>query len=581
MAGLKQRGEDRRRRPPIFLLLLPLLLALPLIVLIWQRRFDGLYGQDAYAYYGYASGPLRQNLLAFDALPPFYWPPGYPLLMALVSFITGVTPLAGQIVSLLSGAMVVAFTGLLAIELWAPQIFATNYTNYTNQPRKIRKICEISGRNKQRSVVAALIVALTPQLWQSSAVVMPDTTALASATLGVWALARYGRVGRGRWLALASAAISFAVLTRLAYAPLALPCAVYALWALARRPRSQPLWHGAAGIAVALLVLSPLLISLVQTSNVAQTPAFSDESDVFDAPFLGNLGDVPWDVGHALQREFVTPSGRQQYSLPNGVYYALAPAYHYYFTPLLVPFLLIGLWRLAKRRRPSQALLLVGWPAVIYLSLVGYPFQNFRFTLGYLPPLVILTAEGILPFFATNYTNDTKKIKTQIRKISEISGRKLGVRILAFPLLLGALLWMAYGGWTLSESFMVRKEGEMATVRWVREQVEPGTQLYTFAITLAFEQYSNLEVYDLYGLDPAQIAALLEEVGSGPSQAAYLLVDVENVETQWAQHAPGRNYRWLEEEVGLMQIGEHRRYTLFRIGQDNDGAAALKQFHRN
>lgn len=428
------------------------------------------------------------------------------------------------------------------------------------------------------AILAALIVALTPQLWQSSAVLMPDTTALASATLGMWALARYGRVGRGRWLALASGALSFAVLTRLAYAPLALPCTLFALWALARRPRAERLLHGVAGIAIALVVLSPLLVSLVQTSGFAQTSDFGDqgsleESDVSsDAPFLGNLGDVPWDARHALQREFVTPSGRQQYPLANGLYYALTPAHRYYFTPLLVPFLLIGLWWMGKRREPAEVLLLAGWPTVIYLSLVGYPFQNFRFTLGFLPPLAILVAEGIRAFFATNHTNVTNRSKGKIRKISGISGRK----IVAYTLLTGAFLWMAYGGWTLSERFMVRKEGEMATVRWVEEQVEPGAQvapsaqLYTFAITLAFEQYSDLEVYDLYGLSPGQIAALLEENRAGSSPAAYLLVDVQNVETQWAQHAPGQNYRWLEEEVGLMPLGEHRRYTLFRIEQDND-----------
>lgn len=150
------------------------------------------------------------------------------------------------------------------------------------------------------------------------------------------------------------------------------------------------------------------------------------------------------------------------------------------------------------------------------------------------------------------------------------NSRKFGAIIFVYLPLAGAFLWMAYGGWTLSERFMVRKQGEVATVRWVEDQVEPGAQLFTFAITLTFEQYSELEVYDLYGLDPAQIAALLEDGGAGSSPAAYLLVDVPNVETQWAQHAPGGNYRWLDEEVGLMRLGEHRRYTLFRIEQDDD-----------
>lgn len=549
MAGLKQVGKDEQPTLYAFLLLLPLLLVLPVVVLLWQQQFDGLYGQDAYAYFNYATGTLRQSLRALEPLPPFYWPPGYPLLIALVSFITGPTPLVGQIVSLVFGGLVVVFTGLLAYELHSPDRF----------------------RKPVRAYLAGLVVALTPQLWQSSAVVMPDTTALASATLGVWALARYGRLGRGRWLALASAALAFAVLTRLAYAPLALPCTVYGLVAVARRPRRTRLLHMAGGLTIALIILAPLLAQVPDFVRF-QTSDFLEKSDFSRAPFLANVGDVSWDVGHALQNEFVTPSGRQEYRLPNGLYYALAPAHRYYFTPLLIPFLLIGLWRLWKGRGLTQGLLLAGWPAVIYISLVSYPFQNFRFTLGFLPPLAIIVVIGLQGI--ASYENGielhelARMADKDSRKEIRVNSRQFGAKALAYLPLAGALLWMAYGGWTLSESFMARKEDELVTVRWVQQQVEPRAQLYTFAITLAFEQYSGLQVHDLYGLDPPQIGALLKNNGSTASRTpAYLLLDVQNVETQWAQHAPGHNYRWLEQDVGLTRLGQRRQYTLFRVEQ--------------
>ena len=59
---------------------LVLLLGLPIVIMgiVTLRRFDGLYGQDAFAYYDYATGPLRAALLSLKLPPPFTWPPGSP-----------------------------------------------------------------------------------------------------------------------------------------------------------------------------------------------------------------------------------------------------------------------------------------------------------------------------------------------------------------------------------------------------------------------------------------------------------------------------------------------------------------------
>src|SRR5712691_4644897 len=83
----------------------------------WRAGFDGLYGQDPFAYYAYAVGPLRESLARGQWLPPLYWPPGYPLLIAAVVGLTGPTPLAGLIVSLIAGASVPILTAWLCTEL--------------------------------------------------------------------------------------------------------------------------------------------------------------------------------------------------------------------------------------------------------------------------------------------------------------------------------------------------------------------------------------------------------------------------------------------------------------------------------
>ena len=81
------------------------------------QGFDGLYGQDPFAYYGYAIGPLRSALLSFQPWPPFFWPPGFPLLITLGSLLFGASPLVGQWISLLAGSLVPVLTYALAREI--------------------------------------------------------------------------------------------------------------------------------------------------------------------------------------------------------------------------------------------------------------------------------------------------------------------------------------------------------------------------------------------------------------------------------------------------------------------------------
>src|SRR5438270_5552993 len=135
-------------------------------------------------------------------LEPFFWPPGYPLLVALTSLVLGPIPLAGQLVSLVMGALVPVLTALLVRELWP--------------------------RDPTLAVLAGALVALCGQLWQSSIVVMADTTGLTLATFSAWSLVRYARSGRARWLLFASAALAYAILARWIYGLIAIPFAVYA-----------------------------------------------------------------------------------------------------------------------------------------------------------------------------------------------------------------------------------------------------------------------------------------------------------------------------------------------------------------
>jgi hypothetical protein len=58
----------------------PLLLALPTVLLsswvIVAWKFNGLYGQDPFAYYDFGVGPLRHSVLDGAPLIAMFWPLG-------------------------------------------------------------------------------------------------------------------------------------------------------------------------------------------------------------------------------------------------------------------------------------------------------------------------------------------------------------------------------------------------------------------------------------------------------------------------------------------------------------------------
>jgi hypothetical protein len=496
----------------------PLLLLVPVAALCVLGRFDGLYGQDPYWYYNYATGPARASLLGLRPLPPFFWPPGYPLLVALVSLVLGPTPAAGQVVSLGLGAAATIFTGLLAEEVW------------------VRGRGQASGALPAWLVplAAALLVACQPQLWQSSAVVMADSTGLAAAAFGAWALARYARLRSGAWLILAGAGLAFAVLTRWIYGLAALAGAAYALSLMLRPQAGAPAphrvaWLHAAGAAViALLVLSPLLAS----AGGAVAPG------VDSAAFAGSFQVYTWHPLNAFRREFITTDGVLSYRLPNGLYYALAPLHRYFFTPLLGALLLPGLWTALGRGRRALWWLLA-WAVLVFGFHAGAPWQNFRFTLAYLAPLAVLAAVGL---------------ETVLARLGP-RARRVGLALCGL-----GLVMMLASGVQLTQGFIARKQADLQTVARVQALLPPHARLLTFNQTFTFQHYSTLDTHELFYLAAEDLPALLAD-----DAPTYLLLDEHNVETQWAGEPLGAAYRWLRDQRGLEPLGHFGSLTLSRV----------------
>ncbi|HET8628142.1 MAG TPA: hypothetical protein VFL91_12015, partial [Thermomicrobiales bacterium] len=379
---------------------------------------------------------------------------------------------------------------------------------------------------------------LCGQVWQSSVVVMADTAGLAAATGGAWALARYGRRGDSGgpgWLVLAAAGLSWAVLTRWAYALVAIPCTAYALVVMRRRGWRVALAHGAAAAAVVALVLGPLAVPVaVGMLEPGRT-----------APFAADLDVYRWDPLNAARRAFHTADGLLAYRWPNGLYYALAPALPFFFTPLLAWAIAPGLWAALRRRAAAGLVLVAGWAGVTYAFHAGAPWQNIRFVLAYLPPLAVLLALGIVT-------------------ICRVGGR-YGAAIVGVALAAG-LAWMVAGGVGLTRGFIARKDADLAVARAVRLPAD--ARLLTFGPTLTFQHYTTIETDDLSGLTTADLARLA--AGDRP---VYLLLDTANVEQQWRGLPPDEDYRWLRDGPRLAPLGRYGEYTLFRVGRAAGGRA--------
>jgi hypothetical protein len=512
----------RVKDPLVHSLLLALLLVLPAAGLAMSRGFDGLYGQDAYAYFDYATVSVRRSIVQVAPLEPFFWPPGYPLLVALASLVVGPTPLAGQAVSLVMGALVPVVTALVVRELWPDDIAL--------------------------ALLSGALVALCGQLWQSSIVVMADTTGLALATFGAYALARYGRDGHLAWLILAAATVAYAMLARWIYGLVGLPFAAYALWAMLRggphwagdlAPSAvgtqarlrRALWHG----SVAVLVAAALLVPVVGPPLMG---LFNHPAD--PAAFAGNFQVYSWSPLNAFGRDFFTADGHLSYALPNGVYYAIAPANLAFFGPLLAPWILLGLWAAVRDWPRPYLVLIVGWAGVVYAFHAGAPWQNFRFSLAYLPPLAILVASGL------GWT--WKHVD-----------RRVGLLVALWAAL--GLVSVAIGGVRLVQGFVDRKADDLALVHWVESQTPPSTRLFSFGPTLTFRHYASYPTIDLYVVTAADLAAELAS-----PVPTFVLLDETNVDQQWLGQAPYANFQWLESGPGLVRVGDQGSYTLFRVG---------------
>ena len=491
------------------LLLLAMAVAAPVLLIATIHRFDGLYGQDAFAYAAYGLGPLRTALLLGHAPPDFPMPPGYPLIVALVSIAFSQASAVAQAVSLVAGASVPVLVALLAREI-------------------------LPGRDTRLALLAGLVAAVAGQLWQSSLVAMSDTPAAAAATLGAWAACRFHRTGSRRWLALAAGALALAVETRIVFGVAA---AIFGLLAVARLRADARRAPGPA--LVAAVLAAGVAVAVLAPALVAIGAAFSAGRPI---PFFVEFGVAAFDPLNPLRSTFETADGHLAYAWPMAVWYALQPIHWHWLgvIGLAVPVGLVAVLSGARRSAAGIATL-VAWPAMVFGVLVLYPYQNPRFLLAMLPPIAILAAVGL------------GEVWELIR--TKLPGRR------AIGLALAALVIGANAGlaWRYADGFAARQAADLAAIRGLEGRIPSGAAVASIGAT-AVLRHDGREVTELYNL-PDDAARELASMAS-----FYVLVNAPSMRTQWAGTATGRAYDVLRAAPGFLAVDRAGAWTLFRAG---------------
>jgi 4-amino-4-deoxy-L-arabinose transferase-like glycosyltransferase len=466
------------------------------VLLLLPHLFDGLYGQDAYSYYDFAR-QIQRSLTQGTALEPFFWPLGYPVLLAAAFSLFGAQPTTAQTLNVLLGASLSPAVYVLARQVssgWAG------------------------------ALAAGIVMAVCGQALQSSLVVMADIPALAWAALSAIALCVHIRGGSWRWLMAAAILLAIASVTRWLYLSLAIPWGAALLFAKPVRWRY---------VLPAMMPAATILLAQVAYNAASPYPA------------LNHAWVQGWSIENAWRREFINVDGRFFYEMENWRFYA-KPFYDaYYLSPILAPFLLPGVLALVPGEKRAPLAIMIGWALLPYLFLVGIPYQNIRFPLIVFPAAAILVGMGL------------ETVMQWSNRWPRLSQGRWVVAGLVVALGSGQALIAAQS--TIGP-FIANQQRDKDSARWAADQIPVDSTVYTFGLTLTLRHYTNLNAAEIYYETPETLAERWRR-----GQDDYLLVNVWNIENQWAGREPQIAFHWLRDARGLVELGRHGNYTLYRV----------------
>jgi 4-amino-4-deoxy-L-arabinose transferase-like glycosyltransferase len=407
-------------------------------VFLIQQPFDGLYGQDAYAYFNFA-GDLQHALLSGSAPPPFFWGLGYPSLLMAIFALFGTSAYVGQAASILLGAALAPLVYLLA------------------------RLLDI---DRLGAFICGLLLAFCGQAAQSSLVIMADIPALFLATLSALFLLIYLRRKRGfLWLIVAALCLTVAILSRWLYVLLLIPFIVLYI--------SE---RGAFRHTV-IAALAAMILFFPQIAYSLTNPY----------PTFNHAWVEGWSPVNAFERDFVNVDGEFHYALPNWQFYGGAFTDPYYLAPMFLLFAVIGLFTLRRR----YGLFLGLWAFLPYLFLIGIPYQNIRFPLIVVPATALACGAGAAWIIG--------KLQTFVK--ANPSTRRFGKRwaIIAMAAICAVgLAMMISSGQQTIPVFLANQQRDKTATTWATEQLPATATVYTMGLTLTLQHYTDLDSRELY-----------------------------------------------------------------------------------
>jgi hypothetical protein len=469
--------------------------------------FDGLYGQDAFAYFNYARA-LGPHLRSGAPLPQLSWPIGYPVAVAFVLPIFGGRPVAGQIVSTLACAWAAGATSLVVRDRGQP--------------------LDRSPGSFAGALAAGLSVALSGGVLRYSQTVMADGLSLGAAATAVWCAVRFVKGGRGSWLIAVACAWAFGTATRWLVGVLAVPLALFLAmeWRSGSVPRfaGKRVWRWALAAALAALA-----ILLPQLAIARAVPSSLEKHEWL----------LTWSPKNAVLRDFHTPEGHTVYRLPVALFYVIRAVWHDYFFPVTGLVAAIGGWALVRGRRWSDTVLLLGWPAAAWLFLCGIPYENPRFLLPTLSAVGVLVGMGFGRLRATVFARSP--------------------RVLVFLLSASTVAGLFFGGREHARQ-VARKNADRDLVNWAAARVPAGATLLMAGGALMFEEYGSLRVRETFSMSADELDALVSK-----PEPFFLLERPTEINAQWAGLQPQRHFEALARHPGLVEVDRRPPDVLFRI----------------
>ncbi len=245
-----------------------------LILITISTGYNGLYGLDSHEYLRYCNRLV--DFIALGSAPgDYFWPVNYPLLGALLSFITG-SQVALQLISIFGAAWIVYLMAMLLFR-------------------------EFPGSEREIIFYVIVFMGFAPYFLRYSISSMSDVPALAFACTAYYLLYLDNRSVHRLAIYFVLLFCSLAVFTRFALLPLVAPVALVCIYQMFKSFRPM------LTLASLIMALVPFVIYLF----------FKQENSglIFQHQLVSD-----WSVVNYFHSSFNNMEGYSQYTFPNIIF---------------------------------------------------------------------------------------------------------------------------------------------------------------------------------------------------------------------------------------------------------------------